>query len=263
MKLASFKLLRIAILLFILLSVWQYTQNQQKYTQSWNNTLDVIIYPINADEHPETRTKTESYTSKLDERYFSSIDKFLSKQAQTYQSWLNQPTKIRVDKSIIEPPPLPPKNSDTLSIMWWSLKFRWWAFINKPDNDDISQIRIYVLYHTPQHNIALPHSTGLQKGLIGIVHAFADASQANQNNIIIAHELLHTLGATDKYNLLSNQPIYPDGFAEPNRNHKYPQHYAEIMAGRIPISETQADIPTSLTKVKVGKLTAKEIGWIN
>lgn len=258
MKLNSFKLLRIFILLFILVSVWQYTQNQQKYTQSWNSTLDVVIYPIKADEYDET----VAYVEKLNERYFLSIDRFLSKQAQNYQSWLTKPTQIQVVNNFTETPPLPPASSNVLDIMLWSLKLRWWAFINKSDANDISQIRIYVLYHSAEHNKVLPHSTGLQKGLIGIVHAFADASQATQNNVVIAHELLHTLGATDKYDLKTNLPIYPQGFAEPNRNNRYPQRYAEIMAGRIPISETEAEMPDSFTKVIIGEITAREIGWI-
>ena len=45
----------------------------------------------------------------------------------------------------------------------------------------------------------LAHSLGLQKGLIGVVNAFASSSQAAENNVVIAHELLHTVGATDKY----------------------------------------------------------------
>ena len=259
MKMVSLKSLRMIILLFILLSAWQYTKKQQQYSQSWDDTLDVIIYPIKADKYE----KTHAYVEKLNERYYSSIDKFLSKKAQAYQSWLIEPTRIRVDTSISELPPLPPQSSEKLDIMWWSLKLRWWTFMNKPEDNNITQIRIYVLYHSPEHNITLPHSTGLQKGLIGIVHAYADAAQAKQNNLIIAHELLHTLGATDKYDLSTNQPIYPQGFAEPERNPKFPQRYAEIMAGRIPISATQAEIPDSFTKVIIGELTAKEIGWID
>jgi len=35
---------------------------------------------------------------------------------------------------------------------------------------------------------------------------------------VIAHELLYTLNATDKYDLNTGLPIFPNGYAEPERN---------------------------------------------
>ena len=82
-----------------------------------------------------------------------------------------------------------------------------------------------------------------------------------QNNVIITHEFLHTLGATDKYDPATNRPTYPDGYADPDQQPPEPQTFAEIMAGRIPVSQTQAKIPESLNDVVIGELTAKEINW--
>jgi hypothetical protein len=73
--------------------------------------------------------------------------------------------------------------------------------------------------------------------------------------------LLHTLGATDKYDLRTNQPTQPDGFAEPDRQPLYPQEFAELMGGRISVSSTEATTPESLEQVMVGAKTASEIGW--
>jgi hypothetical protein len=41
----------------------------------------------------------------------------------------------------------------------------------------------------------------------------------------------------------------------------YPQSFAELMAGRIPVSADEAEIPESLRQVVVGPQTAAEIGW--
>jgi hypothetical protein len=79
------------------------------------------------------------------------------------------------------------------------------------------------------------------------------------NNVIIAHEFLHTLGATDKYNPADGMPNFPSGYAEPDRNPLYPQRYAEIMGGRIAESEVEAMIPKSLNYVTIGRTTAEEI----
>ena len=139
---------------------------------------------------------------------------------------------------------------------------RWWAFRNTPDDlSNKRRIRIFILYQQGQEGVPLAHSLGLQKGLIGIVHAFARPEQNAQNNIVITHELLHTVGATDKY-ANDGLPNFPQGYAEPHRTPRLPQRRAEIMAGRIPISPTQWKMPASLRDVVVGTETAREINWI-
>ena len=74
--------------------------------------------------------------------------------------------------------------------------------------------------------------------------------------------MLHTLGATDKYDLRTNMPSYPDGFAHPERRPLYPQTHAEIMGGRIALDDTSAMIPASLDDALVGPTTAEEIRWL-
>jgi hypothetical protein len=95
--------------------------------------------------------------------------------------------------------------------------------------------------------------------MIGVVHAFASRSQAAQNNVVIAHELLHTLGATDKYDPASNLPLHPEGYAEPDRRPLLPQTLAEIMAGRTPLSASEALMPDSVFDTVIGPATANEI----
>jgi hypothetical protein len=84
---------------------------------------------------------------------------------------------------------------------------------------------------------------------------------AKQNNVVITHEFLHTLGATDHYDLATNLPLYPDGYADPDLKPLLPQRFAEIMAGRTPKSQTEAVIPESLDSVVIGSKTAMEINW--
>jgi hypothetical protein len=117
------------------------------------------------------------------------------------------------------------------------------------------------LFHQAADGVTLEHSLGLQKGLIGVVHVFASKSMQDKNSVVIAHELLHTLGATDKYNPVSNQPVYPDGYAEPHKQPLHPQFDAEIMAGRIAMSEEYAKMPASLEQCVIGGRTAQEINF--
>ena len=139
---------------------------------------------------------------------------------------------------------------------------RWFAWRVPKAPGPTAWIRVFLLYHDPQSANQLPDSLGMQKGLLGIAHLFAAKSMSGANQVIVAHEILHTLGATDKYELISNQPIHPDGYAQPDQQPLYPQQQAELMAGRIPISAYQAEQPESLRQVMIGPLTAKEIGWI-
>jgi hypothetical protein len=95
--------------------------------------------------------------------------------------------------------------------------------------------------------------------MVGIVNAYAGKRQAGTNNVVIAHEFLHTLGATDKYDPASGMPDFPLGFAEPDRTPRFPQRFAEIMGGRIAISKTDAMVPKNLKFVTIGAQTAEEI----
>jgi hypothetical protein len=70
------------------------------------------------------------------------------------------------------------------------------------------------------------------------------------------------LGATDKYDPRTNAASFPDGYAEPDARPVHPQRQAEIMAGRIPVTETRSEIPPNLKRVVIGEKTAREINWI-
>jgi hypothetical protein len=122
--------------------------------------------------------------------------------------------------------------------------------------------RIYVLYQKGDPEILLERSVGVKNGSYGIVNALASRQMAARNNIVISHELLHILGATDKYDLYTGQPIVPDGLANPLQSPLYPQERAEIMGGRIATSDYQWRRPASLKFCVVGSKTAAEIGWI-
>jgi hypothetical protein len=73
---------------------------------------------------------------------------------------------------------------------------------------------------------------------------------------------MHTVGATDKYDLRTGEPLFPEGYANPARAPRLPQDKAEIMAGERPVSDTRHEMPEDLPGEAVGRKTAVEIGWI-
>ena len=257
MKSFPFKFLRILILLFILIAVWTTTISQKRILQNWQGTNDIVIIPIAADGDKTTT----SYLKRLAERDFNQIRNFFKREIKRYRPELSHTMSIKLLEQISNSPPLPPQdNPSKLNIIFWSLKLRWWAWQNRPDGYHSQQIRLYVLYNKPVLGKRLPHSTGLQKGLIGIIHAFAGKQNASHNNLIIAHELLHIFGATDKYDLKTGLAIRAEGYAEPNRKPLYPQRFVEIMGRTIPRSQTSHSIGDRLSLARINAKTAKEIG---
>lgn len=253
----NLKNFRILILLIILFGVAGGEYLSRTRSTDWNDKLWVVIYPINADGS----SKTNSYIHNLSVEDFKPIESFIKREAKRYKLASTEPISVYLSKPLNTQPPMPPRDSNVFSIMLWSLKLRYWAWAN--DNFKTPKdIQIFVRYFDPEKTTRVAHSLGLQKGMLGIVNAFSSKKQNAQNNVIIAHEMLHTLGASDKYNLSNNQPIYPIGYAEPERNPLLPQQRAEIMGGRIPISETESKIPKGLKYVLVGNETALEIRWI-
>ena len=120
---------------------------------------------------------------------------------------------------------------------------------------------MFVLYHDPALTPTVPHSLGLAKGLIGVVYAFAAPEMDGANDVVIAHELLHTVGATDKYSFVDDAPRFPDGYGNPTQVPLYPQRTAEIMAGRRMLAPDKWQQAPSLDEVIIGAATALEIRW--
>lgn len=252
------KTLRIAVLLIVLAVVAGRTWLDQVQTQSWKNTLWVGIFPLNGDGSPGA----ERYIADLSPEDFTGIETFFQREAHRFQVPLDEPVHVELYPEGKELPPQLEPGAGVFGVAWWSLKLRWFAaHATKVPGRAPSRVRIFVLYHDPTSLPLVPDSHGLQKGLMGVVHAFATKEMAGGNNIVIAHELMHTLGATDKYDFGTGAPLYPAGFAEPDRNPRYPQPTAEIMAGRRALSATDFEMPASLLGVVVGPITADEIRW--
>ena len=251
-----FKAFRITILLFILFFVAVSTWLTQARSTDWNNSLWVKIYPINADGSAEAAR----FIDNLQVSDFEGIETFIAHETERYARNVSRPIRIELGTPIREQPPKLPSQPTMFSAMTWSLKMRWWSGSITDDQDKIEpDVRIFVRYHRPGHAVTLESSVGLRKGMVGIVNGYASRRHRGTNNVIIAHEFLHTLGATDKYSPVNGHPVAPDGIAEPERMPLFPQRYAEIMGGRIALAEDDSVIPKSLKYAVIGPLTASEI----
>lgn len=252
------RILRIAVLLLVLVAVASQAWLDRTSTRDWSEPLWVGIFPIGADDDPVT----EAYLGALQPTAFEAIEQFFEAEAREYGIDVERPVHIELYPNPRQHPPELPAQAGWLRTAAWSLAMRWYAWrVTAAIEGAPPNIRLFVQYHAPQRLEVLPHSLGLSKGLMGVVHAYADRGHEGGNNVVIAHELLHTLGATDKYDLATLLPLYPDGYAEPAREPRHPQPFAEIMAGRRALSTREAEMPASLAETLIGPATAREIAW--
>ena len=253
-----FRFTRILILLIILFFVSVSTWTTMLRTTSWEKPLRAVVYPVNADNS----SASAEYISSLEDETFDPVEDFMREEAERYGLELEDPVTFIQAPEVEQLPPEPPHNGSIFNVMLWSLRLRWWSYTVDTYDGPAAQIKIFVLYHDPKAFDFLDHSVGIKKGLICIVNAYASWKMREMDNVIIAHELLHTVGATDKYDPSTKLPVFPEGYAEPDKEPLLPQEFAEIMGGRIQISDNSSEMPGSLYLTLVGPVTAQEINWI-
>lgn len=247
-----FRRVRIGILLLILALVAADAWHTKRRVQKWTEPLPIRVHPIAAS--PDA----EAYVRGLTVEAFAALAPFFDREAQRYEVYGSPVITVEIGEEVTVLPPTPPPEPGVWSAIDFSLRLRFWAWRQAGSHDGP---RVFVIYHPPQEGLVLDHSYGLPEGLIGVVNAFASARAEGSNQVVIAHEVLHTVGATDKYDA-SGMPLYPEGYADPGQQPPLPQSRAELMAGRIPISPTEAMIPNSLEDCVVNEATAREVRWI-
>jgi hypothetical protein len=121
--------------------------------------------------------------------------------------------------------------------------------------------RIYLVLRAPR-NTGLEWVEGSSElgGRVGLAKIELDSSAVDLALFVVSHELLHTLGASDKYDA-TGRALIPDGLAEPERIPRYPQRYAEVMARNLVEGPGAERPPDTLSELRVGIATAREVGW--
>ena len=255
MMLRRIRILSMFVLLFIVAGTTWLSGNR---TMHWDRSLWVAVYPIAGDNSP----RTQKYVQELRREDFGGVERFFERQARIYGIDLVRPLSVHLYEPLASAPPSVPESENPFYIAAWSLRMKFWAWRSTRGSKlPTPDIKMFLVLHDPSKTTTVAHSLGLRNGLLGIVNGFASRRQQTTNNVVVAHELMHTLGATDKYVPGSNYPMYPDGFANPNQYPPLPQSNAEIMGGRIPLNNEIAVMPRGLKSVVVGELTAHEIGW--
>jgi hypothetical protein len=162
---------------------------------------------------------------------------------------------------VTEKPPAPTGNDVAGLARYAYEKSRYAARIDAEGKLDTHGLdaRIYVVAR-PGRDRSFVEGVSEQGGRVGFVEVDLDDSMVDFTLFVFAHELMHTLGASDKYDA-SGATMIPVGLAEPDAVPRFPQRFAEIMARTRPVAEGNERAPASLDELRVGPTTAREISW--
>ncbi len=121
--------------------------------------------------------------------------------------------------------------------------------------------KVYVVLSPPKSKKrAFVEGLGQDGGRIAVAHIELSEDSVDFGLFVIAHELLHLLGAADRY-APDGTTLIPDGLGDPDQVPLYPQDGVEVMA-RARVVEPGVEVPPGdLAELRVGPRTASEIGW--
>ncbi|HEX9773211.1 MAG TPA: hypothetical protein VGA44_07080 [Steroidobacteraceae bacterium] len=250
--------LRLALLMGVLIFVALGALLDRSRSRDWDAPLRVTVYLLAAADDDDVH----SYLAGMDDATFDAAEAFVAEQAVRYGVALEEPMRLRISRAATALPPELGADPGPLGVVLWSLRMRYWAW-RVAANDPLPppDIQLFALYYPFVSDHALPDSLGLSKGLIAVARLFAGYDAEDANQVVVVHELLHTLGATDKYDRRNGRLNVPDGLGDPLQEPRFPQSQGEIMAGRIAVSPLRAELPDRLAQMVVGAATAREIGW--
>ncbi|MEO8903646.1 MAG: hypothetical protein ABI488_15295 [Polyangiaceae bacterium] len=193
----------------------------------------------------------------LEERLASEYHRYGGRLARPVQFTVFGP--VTVDRA---PPPDPDAGLSSLARHAYE-QWRWTHAVDEGANLPARSFdsRIYVLARAPQDaNRNWVEGSSEFGGRVGLARVDLDTTVVDLALFVVSHELLHTLGASDKYDA-AGRALIPDGLVEPRRVPLYPQRYAEVMTRNLVLAPGLERPPESVSELGVGVETAREIGW--
>ena len=255
----SRKRLRILALLVVLVCVCLYAYRDYRGRASrnnWDHTLEIAIVLV--DDGTVDRVAVEM----LKNRTQALADR-LTLEAHRYAPDVPTPFHFTVKGPVLgakaPPPPAARGFFSNMQYTWDLSKYTGAIDALATMDPDVYDSRIYVSLRNGNRGNAI-EGASQPNGRVGTVDVELDRTMIDTALFVVAHELFHTLGATDKYDD-KGHCLIPDGLAEPDRSPLYPQAFAELMARNRAVGLGEENIPVSLDELAVGLKTAQEIRW--
>lgn len=246
----------LAVLAAVLLHAWQDVRSREARTD-WRRTLNVALIVVRVgDVDPAGMSALDARVAALEDQLAAEFQR---------HGGAAPPFEIIV-KGPVEMPEGPPVLAGDGALDLARYSYDRWRYLSAVEaRAGVERAgfdsRICLVVR-PGQGKARRFVEGLseQGGRVGVVEVELDAEMVDFALFVVAHELLHTLGASDKYDA-SGDVIMPDGLAEPELVPRLPQRYVEIMARHRPLAPGVSEPPDGLDDLRVGDRTAEEIGW--
>lgn len=254
---ARWKRLRVVVLLTVLLgvAVWgALRQRSLNRRNAWLRPLRVSVVLVS----PRTLSSEELLTWNDGTR---DLERWFSDEAERLGFRFDQPFSIQLAPNVVnENAPSPPETSgewvnDSRAAL--DLRDQLEALATRGGGGQ-SDLRIVVALRDRGDSPHRVEGVGEAGGSVGLVEGSVGDVKLTLELLAIAHELLHLVGAKDAYDA-EGHAITPRGLAEPELGDA--QHHAEVMVGEVPTGPHEGRLPTSLSEVRIGEVTAREIGW--
>lgn len=249
--------LRILLLLIVLAPLVWFFRIGTDPVPDWQQPLRVAVYPYNVD----ASAAVDAYLAGFGQADLDLIGDYFADQADRYHLPLQRPFEFVIGQRIANAPPMPPREQAWLGQLQWALSLRLWRMRFDDQGlapDIVTVARFNAVTEVPPSH----HSIGIAELRLAIANLPAVETHRGYGRVLLAHEILHTVGAQDLYHPATGLPVFPAGYAEPNRDPRYPQSEAELMAGRIPVEPGRAVQAMALDQTRIGPRTAREIGWL-
>jgi hypothetical protein len=243
------------VLAIVILYAWRDVTRRRERTQ-WKRTVDVALVVVrDGVVDPSALSALKGQTRALEDALAAQSSRYLASSLRPFSFVAFGPVDLQT------PIPAPPGDGVVSAA-----KYAWKLHSFTADIDGRASVpsrgfdaRIYLVVRTPSARGFVEGASELG-GRVGIALAELDESTVDLALFVAAHELFHTLGATDRYGT-DGRTLFPDGLAEPEKAPLFPQRYAELMARNRPIDAEREVPPESLGELSVGAKTAAEIGW--
>lgn len=247
-----------AILFGVLLYAWRDIRGRELRTD-WERTLRVALVlvplePLEPDAVADMRVRSRA----LEEQLATEMARYRGGRRPFAITLLIAPP------TAAQAPPVAPTTDGIFAVLEYNWDQRSWT--DRVDeaagvDADLFDARIYLAARSGSVRMLTVEGTAQQGGRVGIVAIDLNPSMVDVALFVAAHELFHVLGASDKYTA-DGSVMIPDGLADPDQQPLYPQSGAEVMARHRATGPRDSVMPQGLDELRVGRVTAKEINWI-
>lgn len=254
---------RVAVLSVLLLAVLVYAWRdvrRRRERNEWTRTLDVGLILVR-------RGPVPAQDLEAIRRRVVALESVLMAEMRAYRPVTHRPFQFTVYGPVtaMADPPSAPDDDGWASLLRYS--FEQWSYLRRIDEAaDVPTRRLDTRIY-----LFLRPGTGVKDGIegvselggrVGMVSVDLGEDMADFALFVATHEMLHTLGASDKY-APDGRILVPSGLGDPLQRPLYPQRRTEVMARHRAVDETHDEPPDGLDELAVGVETAREIGWLS